>query len=329
MTYVQECLEKFQELPANAKEKIGGAEAFNFIKKLENEYNISLSFLVILLAISELSSNDIYDYLITKYQLKPITAKVLSQEIDTKILDPFFEELLNENEIISIKPAQEKEILLKIFSDRLVETLKINKSDDLNKLNIFIFKALQSDDLIEDKIISIFYNNQEKLTANHLLFEDHEVSPTISNWLKDFIKKNGSELFNEISLEQYLINSINAKKLNVEEKELVRKLLKLYRNLVFFPESMDGVPLEKWEIFPVEHEEDVQHFGKVKDVLDDDFNNKSQDLKTKDISTRPASDSSLNSQIFELEKNLGKYSPASLEYKVIIQEITRLKQKNK
>ncbi len=324
MTYIQECLTKFQELPSSAKEKIGGAESFNIIKELEKKYKVSLSFLVVLLAVGELVPEDIYDYIITRYQLEPILAKTLSQEIKTRIFNPFLGELRETNGLdlkqtlstSSNLPSagNDKEIILRIFSNQLVKTLQVNKFDDLQKLNILIFKTFQNDNSFEDKIIDIFYNSPELLTSKGLALGNRTVSPTISHWLKDFIEYNGSESFNELSLEQYLINSVNAKKLPLKEKNLLRKLLKLYRNLVFFAESTEGIPLENWEIFPVNHSEETQPAPKIEDVLA--------------TSPEPVLSDNSSTQLMDLEKTIKKYPSSSLEYKALNQEIKHLKHKN-
>jgi hypothetical protein len=95
-------------------------------------------------------------------------------------------------------------------------------------------------------------DNQEIITSKPFILDDKNQKGTIGNWLKDFIKQNGSQLFNTIILSSYLTASLNFKILDPEEKQLINRLLKLYRNLAFFPESMAGIPTEKWEIFPIE-----------------------------------------------------------------------------
>ncbi|MFA6995314.1 MAG: hypothetical protein WC249_02795 [Patescibacteria group bacterium] len=358
MTYIQECLEKFQELPGDAKEKIGGATAFNLIKELEQKYQVSLSFLIILLAIGELNSEDIYDYVTAKYKLKPTEAKNLSQEIQIKILDPVFDDIFEDvlsdeeptesaeigesSESTELTAGQEKELLLKIFSEKLVEILKVDKTDDLQKLNIAIFKIFQADDLIEEKIINIFYNNQEIITPGKIILNGSDVRPTVSNWLKDFISENGSELFSNIVLVKYLSNNSNVKGLKEVDRDLIKKLLKLYRNLAFFPESMDNVPLEEWEVFPIDRQEVNKKTKKVIDVLDEAAPSaksgvRSGATKSVTVSVPPISVPTsvpiptppTVSEIDELRGILNNYAPDSFEYKTISQEINRLQQEKK
>ena len=87
--------------------------------------------------------------------------------------------------------------------------------------------------------------------------------------------------------------------------------MKLYRNLVFFPESMEGVALDNWEIFPVNRSE-IAKTVKSETVAE--------------IETDPAI-TERQKTIFDLQKNLTKYPTNSLEYKAIHQEINRLSRK--
>jgi len=99
------------------------------------------------------------------------------------------------------------------------------------------------------------FSNQEILTDKDFVFNGKKQMSTISNWLKDFIKRNGSGMFDNLALSQYLSGSENAKKLDSQEKKLLHKLLILYRNLKFFPESMGNAPAEEWEIIPLDDED--------------------------------------------------------------------------
>jgi len=78
------------------------------------------------------------------------------------------------------------------------------------------------------------------------------VRGTVSNWLKNFIGTNGSAIFDSVALSKYLTGSKSGAKLSQEEKEKVRKVLLIYRNLKFFPDSMPDDNGEGWQILPFE-----------------------------------------------------------------------------
>lgn len=318
-TYLAECLEKFHELPEQIQDLIGGFESSIFVKKIEDAYNISLSFAVILVSIGELALEDLPDYLNLKFNLDKSKGEEIADQLEDNIFIPVLDlmiemgglektEIGNEEEKISQIPLPDKkEYILKTFTDDLVVAIK-SDSAKIKDFNIALFQIFNEDDSFSDKVEALLYNNQEKLSDHQIILDGHPASPSIANWLKDFIKKYGSDLFDEVVLAEYLSQSPNVKSLKPEEKELVRKVLKLYRNLVFFPQSMDGVAVENWEIVPLDH-----------DVI-------KTATEPKNITENPVI-TERQKTIFDLQKNLAKYPANSLEYKAISQEINRLSRK--
>ena len=342
--YFNYCLEKFKDLPDPVREFLNKSDTAEIVKKIENKYEVPLSFLVVLVAISELEFEDISTYLERKYQIEKNRSELIATEIIEQIFTPLFDQqelsdeevirdVLGEEELVTEplinRPLKERrQLILDIFSEELVKTLQA-ENPELKELNLAIFKTFNDDPIIEEKVESLLYNSQEKLTASNLILDSYPASPTIANWLKDFIKIYGSSLFSEISLAEYLVKSPNLKNLPNSEKELVRKLLKLYRNLIFFPESMDGVLLENWELFPLEAT-GSDSLGEINKIP------KSPDVasKEKEPSSVSAPEEKMDlaiqgnekeQLIWNLEKSLAKYAVSSLEHKALQQEINRLK----
>jgi hypothetical protein len=331
-SYLIECLEKFHDLPDQIQEMVGGFEACLKIKKIEDAYGVSLSFAVLLVAINELSINDLTDYLNLKFKIDKVRGREIAYKLEQDIFSPVLsfiendinEEVLKEAQstsqngkfgtISGLSVADQKELILDTFSGDIVGALKAEPSK-IKELNIIIFKALNSDEGLDDEMQRLLYINQEKISNHHIILDGHPASPSIANWLKDFIKKYGSDIFNDVTLIEYLTQSLNVKVITPEEKELVRKVLKLYRNLVFFPESMENVPLEHWEIFPID-----RNTNPVKEDLLSDEPPAPEVVETPVISDR-------QKIIFDLQKSLTRYPATSLEYKAIHQEINRLSHK--
>ena len=330
-SYLVESLEKFHELPDPIQEMIGGVEACVKIKELEDIYNISLSFATILIAIGELTIDDLPDYLNLKFNIPKATGEEIAEKLEEAIFIDVLDLILKSTEredgaepietsdqagqlgpITSLSPENKKELILKTFNDSIVPALQAEPVK-LQDFNIAIFQIFDTDETLADKLENLLYNNQEKLSDHHITMDGHPASPTIANWLKDFIKKYGSDLFDEVALAEYLSQSPNVKQLKPTEKDLIRKVLKLYRNLSFFPDSMEGVPVEQWEIFPVDRNllPKIANLPKVvepKEEIDPAIVEKQK-------------------VIFDLQKSLVKYSSTSLEYKAISQEINRLSKK--
>lgn len=321
MTYVQECLEKFQDLPSSLKERFGGAASFKLVKELEEKYGVSLSFLVVLLAIGELSGGDIYDYLRAKYKLTDARARALSEEIEGRLLNPIFQEMTDDTQSEPLNVENAKEQILQIFTENLVATLEGGDAASLQELNLLMFRIFQDDPMFEDRVVRLLYKNGEVLTAGKVRVEGNEVRPTIANWLKSFVAQRGSSLFSNLDLAEFISDNQDVKRLSPREQDRVRSLLKLYRNLVFFPESMEGVPMEEWEIFPIVRVKDDSLA--IHDVLADENPIPPASRPAAEPAARPQTPEDV--ELAELMRTLSSYPPASLEHKAISQEISRRK----
>jgi len=339
--YLDDCLEKFHDLPDQIQEMVGGFEASIKIKNIEEEYGVDLSFAVILMAIGELATDDLADYLNLKFNLDKAKGEKIAERLDDEIFKEVLDLLLenidlesiietddeiegNQNQfgpITNLSPEEKKELILKTFGSSIISALQADPAK-IQDFNIAIFQAFYQDERLEVEAERLLYVNQEKVSDHHITLDGHPASPTIANWLKDFIKKYGSDLFDEVALAEYLSQSPNVRQLKSTEKELVRKVLKLYRNLSFFPESMDGVPIEQWEVFPVDRSLLTPVSKKSLAPLPI-----TTEVTTENVVPVDPVVAEKQKVIFDLQKALAKYSTSSLEYKAISQEINRLSKK--
>jgi len=239
-----------------------------------------------------------------------------------------------EDKDLNLDLKKEKIDAPEIFNKNLVSIFSDEEGKEfISDYNDIIIALIAEDADFSQFLESALYSNQEKISTNNIIIEDKEVPPTISNWLKDFIKINGSEMFDELKMAEYLSASANAKKLTQSEKDLLRKLLKLYRNLAFFPDSMGNNPIEDWQIIPVDKVEINKKVSKpevFQDALEDNKPIISKSLSVFPSSPAPAH---LNTKkledipLNELQEALTQYAPGSLEYKAVKQEIEHLKKK--
>ncbi len=336
MSYLQECLKKFESLPPDFKNRFGSLEVFEKIETIEAEYGIDLKFLVILVAIGEVSLSGIPEYLQTKYKLAEEDAYEIRNRLVSNIFQlnigssaPDFSEFgsAGSSNVLNVLLESETEVT-KIFHENLAAVLKnqvANNTWNLGDLNEAIFFWLSKDGTLQDELSKSLLNSQERLTSERLLIEDREVLPTIANWLHDFIKISGSEMFDELALAQYLSTAPNARKLSPAEKELIRKLLKFYRNLVFFPDSMENSAIDDWQIIPV----DVAVKVTPPKVLVKTVVAARTEVPAKTASAAKTETQTKTeiSPLIELKQALARYTPGSLEYKAVAQEIERLKKK--
>ena len=109
--------------------------------------------------------------------------------------------------------AEKRDFILKTFAKEIVPALKADPVK-IQDFNVALFQTFIEDDTLSDKAEALLYSNQEKLSNHQIVLDGHPASPSIANWLKDFIKKYGSDIFNEVQLAEYLSESINIKSLN-------------------------------------------------------------------------------------------------------------------
>jgi hypothetical protein len=308
MSYISDCLLKFRALPREWQEEVGGLPAYRRIMALEKKHGVELGFLVVLLTIGELAPEDIEEYVEKKYGLGEEKSREISLDLRNEIFMPAIKKLFSESTTIGVAAgfdiAAEKQNITAIFNKNLVSQLTARAEESRN-LNIKIFYVLTEDPDFEEEIIKSLALNAETLTSHALADGSRAVAPSVGNWLTDFIRFNGSGLFDNVALSRYMINSPNAKILNQAEKSLLTKLLVLYRNLKFFPESMAGLPVEEWEIFPLEREKGVR-------------------LKARAVSGPPRTAG--EKEIEELKQAEENYQPGGIERLALEEEIGEKKQ---
>lgn len=325
MAYLQECLQRFENLPSDLKEKFGSLEAFEKIEEIENYYEIDLKFAVILLAIGELAITDLPEYLQEKYDLAEEDAVEIADKLINDVFYFDFPDLqeTEEDSSLNLKEIIPWEEVLDIFKNNFVRFLKETDPSylDIERLNKSVFFHLSVDGLRQEEMAKALIDNNERITKNQIVVEEKEVSPTIANWLRDFFKHNGAGEFNDLALLEYLNSSKNAKILIGEEKNILRKMLKAYYNINFFPESMENILVDDWQIISSNLNEDKKEPA-VSEL----------DYKEKELPVKEAVNIQISAEekrLLELKDALPNYPSSSLEYKAIKQEITSLEKKIK
>lgn len=233
-------------------------------------------------------------------QYEKYTRKLMNAIEDEKI--NLLDKLIKKHEEL-VNPEEEEEVAINLVENNLVDILKNGTKKALLNLNSGLIYLLFNKEGFKEEINKILLSNEKKLTHKNFVLDNKPHSPNIANWLKDFIKQKGSGMFNNIVLADFITNSKNTKNLDYQERKLVQKLLQLYRNLKFFPESMQDVPAEQWEIIPVD---------KISETMQ----------KARTVST-PKTD--LEKQIEELKQMASQYPEGSLERKAIEEEMEKLK----
>lgn len=164
----------------------------------------------------------------------------------------------------NFSPKEEEALVSHMLEKDLMRIYKDSDISGPRKINgSLIYLLINKKDSL-NKFVKDFMNNQEKLGSKKLFLSGKEQEPTIANWIKHFISEHGSEIFSNIVLAKYLTSSTIKEILKDDEIKILRKILKTYRNLLFFPDSMNNVPFESWEIIPVDKDSDFVEKNKNK-----------------------------------------------------------------
>lgn len=240
--------------------------------------------------------------------------KLLKEEVVTAPIEASMED-------VKFKPdwVKEKAEVVDVFKNDLAGILLFTKpEEDFN--DVLVYLLLENGEELSSVLERNLFGNNEKLTEEQFSFEGRLTQPTISNWLNYFIKEKGTGKFDNIVLTDFLVKSDNVKKLSEEEKGAVKKLLLLYRNLKFFPDSMPNQTGEGWEIIPSTGE--VSESTKARTVSvpqTDDFSAKAKAAATSGVISEED-----KKKIDELKQILSRYQPESLERKAVEEEIKKL-----
>jgi len=334
MPNIEKAIEKFHKLPIEVMLTVDSDEIFGKLKPINKKYGLDFSYLIILLVVNELNYEDAPKFIAGDMEMNENKAKKIFIEIKDEVLDYLVDRLnfissdINKEDLKNGKISRK---LFKIFSNNLKKEILKHK-EIIKSVNFQIFLCMKEDLKLLDNLEKALYNNQEILTSSKFLLNQKEKQPTISNWIKNFIKENGTDIFNNIVLSKYLAESDNVKNLKEEEKHLVKRLLLLYRNLKFFPDSMPSDNVDDWEIIPVERTTDdtVRNMPlgapKTKSEREIDNLKEEEEKYSQESLERAVIEEKVEgkSRIEELRIELKKYKEGSLERLSIEEEIKKL-----
>jgi hypothetical protein len=272
-----------------------------------------------------------------------------------------YEAVINFLKWVYIFDIDEKD-LLNLFSTSMSAILKAEYYDLFEKLRhrFLLIYDLEERDKLKDKIKEILLRNKEKLTNSNIDFKVETKAPTISNWLKYYATQLGLESVDALKFNQFFANDDNVKGLSDLEKKSLKKLFTFFEKLKVSSTMSGGFEERFVAVLPrggikiinhgIPEEIDPQILRIYQEVLDESLvenefiqsnpalvqsstvysvssvETKSIDESLSGISPSPTLTSRpITPRTAELEEILGSYSPSSLEYKAISQEILRLK----
>lgn len=197
---------------------------------------------------------------------------------------------------------QSKKEISELFQDNLVDILRFEDQDLVHDLNDDIIDIIIDNPDFSKELEKMLYKNENILTNKDFFLEGDHKEPTVANWLSDFLKQYGSNYFDNVTLSRYITFSDNGKILGNDEKNLLKNLLRLYRNIKFFSRMIQETRAADWEIVPI---------NKIVSGMN----------KVKELSGPPKTEG--EKEIEKIRKEEEQYPVESLERKVLDEEIEK------
>jgi len=318
MSFIADCLNEFRALPQELQDQIGGADSLAIIKGLEDKYGIKLSLIVILIAIKKLSLDNLEEYLIKKFNLSAEDA----YEVKFDLINDFFGNIVIAQGIVNDE-AEDTININQILEEDLLNALQDDES--YNKLDEAIMLNISLDASFQEEAQKILLNNKQKI-GREVITDGKKNSPTINNWIKDLIKNIGSELFDDVKLIDYFNFNSNVKILNQKDKDLLRRVFKIYRRIYFFTDDFTEKPSSQMiDVLGDEVTIKKQEKQKIKEIKEAILKERKNVENKKEKPRSIKSDDILE----DLEFYLTQYPEGSLEYKAINSEINKIKKNKK
>jgi len=245
MSYIEYCIIKFYKLPSEIQTTLGGEDAVRALQALELKYQIDLKFILILVVIGELQISDIPEYLIKKFDLAESIAIKIRQEMVNEVFSLLLVTDIDKNKIY-------KEDLKNFFTGEIKKLLN-QDSELLIEINEKFLYVILYDINFNEELLNNLYNNKTIFTETNLQLENKKVSGTVANWLRLFISLFGLKEFNGFTLANFFTQVKEIKNISQSDKNNLESLLKIYRNLKFFPEVYlkNNLAFEDFKLIPI------------------------------------------------------------------------------
>ncbi|QQG52225.1 MAG: hypothetical protein HY931_02675 [Candidatus Falkowbacteria bacterium] len=267
--------------------------------------------------------------------------EAIPQELkeDAQLAD-FYQDLIIKLEFIALPSLNDKEILT-LLKNNFCYQFKLDGYDLKRKIRIKLLSILLIEDRnkLKEEFKKILLENNEEITKNFEI-------KIVKDWVKNYTSKIGLDSKDKLARAQYMTGLKSNKNISAAEYENLKVLFDFFDILNTASDTPDGLEEEypmmvngKLHIFRKGVLEPVHESKAVEEALknyspDEKIDSINEDV-SRDVLSEQPSQKILSvstpekpktiSRTTELEEILDSYSPSSLEYKAISQEIMRLK----
>jgi len=296
---IEKELEKFNNLPVEFRAEIDNSFVYNKIKILEKKFDINLSVFVIVLSVFNGKDEELVNFLQVEYGLKEKKAEKILKAVREDIVNPTTVRLKFILWGDKFKIKERQKFLEEIFEENILEEL--SKPDFIKeRINKQIFSVLNDNLKFKDDLARVIYKSKEEI-ARYKVGSAYKIL-VVTEFLDAFTKEQGSGMVNDIDIINFVLKSEFVKGISEKDKNNLLDILKIYRNIKFFPMSMPSDDGRSWEIIPLSY-------------------STGDAVKTRTTLSPPKTEGEEN--IEELEEESAKYNKDSLQKMVLDEEIKR------
>lgn len=323
------------------------SDDFNFeiIEKAANKFSNKERFLNDFIGLLFLPIDKYLDSKVSKYfSLKGVDTAAYMDQLKSfsnfekrqslEIMNSYVDEFQG-----SLDEEAEKAAAVNLFSSNLGSLLRDADEEVISNINSVLMYLLNKDVTFHEELSSVLLESDEVFTRKPIENEGKMIAATVASWLRDFFKSEGAGVFDALKMTKYLTVSKNVQSLDEEEKQLVIKLIKVYGILKFFPSSLEGVPMDQWQIIPMEvqsvtnnetEEDPLMALNRPVTVRLETSANSTAPQSYNEIQSKPELEQKQSpdkeKQVAELSALLATYSEGSLERKMVEEEIKKIEQ---
>jgi len=239
-----------------------------------------------------------------------------------------YKKLLSNIKLVCLFDLETKEII-RLFEETIKIVLESETYDLLEKLRCKLLQitSLEERDSFKKSLLDSFLQNKTRITKNKIKINGEDMEPTVQNWLKDFTINLGINTVDSLKISQYFNSNKNFLNLPGEEKKIIKKLFDIFEKLKQSSLAPGGLEERFVAILPNGKISLINH-GIPEDInvevnkIFQEIAKKNESKKEPELAVTPIKEIS---ETAELEQSIKNYSPSSLEYKALSQEILRLK----
>lgn len=209
----------------------------------------------------------LYNDIENAFWLSQILENLIQDQRTTTLSDPViyakYDQFLNLTRWVALSYFPEKDIV-DFFENFLVLILENDDFDAWLKLREKLVGIIihEERDNLKNHIVDALLRNQENLTTKSIYKkEGATLSPTVSNWLKDYISFMGTGSLNKVRQAQYFVESKSFNSLSEKDKQKIVKLIHFYERCRLSSLSLEGLE----ESIPVPAGEVAEEEGVIRE----------------------------------------------------------------